>query len=186
MSAPPGPGTVGRVKPSRPVRRAHLVVHVLASAGRLGLTAGLLELGVTANTSGSAAVVEASVRAMKLFADRLLLSLALLTLLSGLVLSPGTSWGPARHRRVWTTFWLTPATTTATAFALRPGVKAAAVAAGHPLPDGGDVLMGPVVSLTASVFMTVISVLKPWGATRRGRRLRAAARRPGPAEPAHL
>ena len=47
-----------------------------------------------------------------------------------------------------------------------------------PLPDAGDVLMGPVVSLSAYVFMTVISVLKPWGLTRRGRRLRAAARRP--------
>ena len=84
MSAPPGPGTVGRVKLSRPARRAHLVIHVLASAGWLGLTVGLLALGVTANTSGSAAVVEASVRAMKLFADWLLLPTAFLTLLSGL------------------------------------------------------------------------------------------------------
>jgi hypothetical protein len=61
------------VKLSRPARRAHLAVHVPASAGRLGLTAGLLALGVTADTTGSAAAVEASVRAMKLFADRLLL-----------------------------------------------------------------------------------------------------------------
>ncbi|MFI2510830.1 DUF2269 family protein [Streptomyces sp. NPDC018972] len=188
MSARRGPGTVGRVKLSRPARRAHLVIHVLASAGWLGLTAGLLALGVTANTTGSAAAVEASVRAMKLFADWLLLPVAFLTLTSGLVLSLGTPWGLARHRWVWTKFWLTLATTTATAFVLRPGVNeaAAAVSVGHPPPDGGDVLMGPIVSLTAYVFMTVISILKPWGPTRRGRRLRAAARRPGTAEPARL
>ncbi|MFF7313760.1 DUF2269 domain-containing protein [Streptomyces sp. NPDC008137] len=166
-------------KLSRPARRAALVVHVTASASWLGLTLGLLALGATAATTGSAVTVEASVRAMKLFADWLLLPVAFLTLLSGLVLSLGTAWGLARHRWVCTKFWLTLATTTATVFALRPGVNAAvaAVAAGGPLPDAGDVLMGPVVSLSAYVFMTVISLLKPWGLTRRGRRLRTPARR---------
>ncbi|MBT3150220.1 DUF2269 domain-containing protein [Streptomyces sp. CHD11] len=188
MSASSGPGTVGGVKLSRPARRALLVVHVIASAGWLGLTAGLLALGVTANTTGSAGMLEASVRAMDLLADLLLLPLALPTLVSGLVLSLGTPWGLARHRWVWTKFWLTLATTTATVFALRPGVNAAveAVVAGDSLPDGGDVLTGPVVSLTAYVFMTAVSLLKPWGLTRRGRRLREAARRPAPAEPARV
>ncbi|MFF5966859.1 DUF2269 domain-containing protein [Streptomyces collinus] len=160
---PPGLG--------RPARRAALVVHVIASAGWLGLTLGLLALGTTAATNGSAGTVEASVRAMKLFADWLLLPVAFLTLLSGLLLSLGTVWGLARYRWVYTKFWLTLATTTATVFALRPGVNSAvtAVAAGGPLPDAGDVLFGPVVSLSAYVFMTVISVLKPWGKTRRGR-----------------
>ncbi|WP_055717412.1 hypothetical protein, partial [Streptomyces torulosus] len=129
-------------------------------------------------TAGSAVTVEASVRAMKLFADWLLIPVALLTFLSGLALSLGTAWGLARHRWVYTKFWLTLATLTATVLALRPGVNGAvtAVAAGGPLPDAGDVLFGPVVSFSAYVFMTVISVLKPWGLTRRGRRLRAAAR----------
>ncbi|MDX2784044.1 DUF2269 domain-containing protein, partial [Streptomyces caniscabiei] len=161
----------------RPARRALLVVHVTASAAWLGLTLGLLALGATAGITSSAAAVEASVRAMKLFADWLLIPVGLLTFTSGLVLSLGTPWGLARHRWVHTKFWLTLATLTATVLALRPGVNAA-VAAGGPLPDAGDVLMGPVVSLSAYVFMTVISVLKPWGLTRRGRRLRAAARRP--------
>ncbi|WP_409470827.1 DUF2269 domain-containing protein [Streptomyces sp. HC307] len=168
------------MKLNRPARRASLVVHVAASASWLGLTLGLLALGVTATTTGSAVTVETSVRAMKLFADWLLLPVAFLTLLSGLLLSLGTAWGLARHRWVYTKFWLTLATTTATVFALRPGVNSAvtAVATGGPLPDAGDVLFGPVVSLSAYVFMTVISILKPWGPTRRGRRLRAVARTP--------
>ncbi|MET9577818.1 DUF2269 domain-containing protein [Streptomyces sp. DT199] len=160
-------------KLNRRSRRAALVVHVTVSAGWLGLSLGLLALGITAATTGSPATVEASVRAMKLFADWLLLPVAFLTLLSGLLLSLGTKWGLARHRWVYTKFWLTLATTTATVLALRPGVNSAvtAVAAGGPLPDAGDVLFGPVVSLSAYVFMTVISVLKPWGKTRRGRTL---------------
>jgi hypothetical protein len=168
--AKPRPGPPPRL--GRPARRAALVVHVIASAGWLGLTLGLLALGITAVTGGSAGTVEASVRAMKLFADWLLLPVAFLTLLSGLLLSLGTTWGLARYRWVYTKFWLTLATTTATVFALRPGVNSAvtAVAAGGPLPDAGDVLFGPVVSLSAYVFMTVISVLKPWGKTRRGRK----------------
>ncbi|MBG0852303.1 DUF2269 domain-containing protein [Streptomyces spinoverrucosus] len=166
------------MKLSRPARRALLVTHVTASASWLGLTLGLLALGATAATTDSAVTVEASVRAMKLFADWLLLPVAFCTLVSGLLLSLGTQWGLARHRWVYTKFWLTLATTTATAFALRPGVNAAvtAVAAGEGLPEAGDILMGPVVSLSAYVFMTVISILKPWGLTRRGRRMRAAAR----------
>ncbi|MCQ4203171.1 DUF2269 domain-containing protein [Streptomyces coelicoflavus] len=165
------------MKLNRPARRACLVVHVVASAAWLGLTVGLLALGVTAATDASPETVEAAVRCMKLFADRLLLPLALLTLASGLVLALGTPWGLARHWWVYTKFWLTLGTTVATFFALRPGVNsaAAAVAAGGPLPDAGDVLFGPVVSLSAYVFMTVISLLKPWGLTRRGRRLRARA-----------
>ncbi|WP_437063782.1 DUF2269 domain-containing protein [Streptomyces sp. enrichment culture] len=162
-----------------------LVVHVVASAGWLGLTLGLLALGVTAASTASPVAVEAAVRSMKLFADWLLLPLALLTLTSGVVLALGTHWGLARHRWVFTKFWLTLVTTAATAFALRPGVNSAvtAVAAGGALPDAGDVLFGPVVSLSAYVFMTVVSLLKPWGPTRRGRRSRAAlatGARPGP------
>jgi uncharacterized membrane protein len=176
------------VKLDRPARRAFLAVHVVASAGWLGLSVGLLALGLAADTTGSPATVEAAVRSMQLFADRLLLPIALLTLGSGLVLALGTPWGLARHRWVWTKFWLTLATTAATAFALRPGVHeaVAAVSAGQALPDGEDVLTGPVVSLSAYVFMTVISVLKPWGLTRRGRRLREATRGRTPAEPTRV
>lgn len=175
-----------RKKLGRPARRAFLVVHVIASAGWLGLTLGLLALAITAATTGSAVTVEASVRAMKLFADWLLLPLAFLTLVSGLALSLGTRWGLAQHRWVYIKFWLTLATTTATTFALRPGlgITVATVAAGEPLPDAVDLMMGPIVSLSAYVFMTAISILKPWGLTRRGRRLRATpTRRPTNSEP---
>ncbi len=173
------PGTVFHVKLQRRPRRALLVVHVAASASWLGVSLGLLALAVTATATGAGPAVEASARSMKLFADWLVLPLALLTLLSGLVLSLGTRWGLARHRWVYVKFWLTLATTAASIFALRPGVNDAVAT----LADGGrltrptDLLAGPIVSLTSYAFMTAISVLKPWGLTRRGRKHRVTARK---------
>jgi hypothetical protein len=172
------PGTVFHVKPlKRSARRALLVVHVAASAAWLGLTLGLLALALTAATTESAPMIEAACRSMKVFTDWLVIPVALLTLLSGLVLSLGTKWGLARHHWVLTKFWLTLVTITASVFALRPGVNAAVetVASGSPPADPLDLVMGPVVSFSAYVFMTVISVLKPWGLTRRGRRMRVLA-----------
>lgn len=172
------PGTVFHVKPlKRPARRALLVVHVAASAGWLGLTLGLLALALTAATAESTPMIEAACRSMKVFTDWLVIPMALLTLLSGLVLSLGTKWGLARHRWVYTKFWLTLVTLTASLFALRPGVNDAVetVSSGASLAQPLDLVMGPAVSLATYVFMTVISVLKPWGLTRRGRRPRLSA-----------
>lgn len=137
----------------------------------LGLSVGLLTLGITAYTTGDPSLTEAAYRAMKVFADWLLAPVAVVTLVSGLALSLGTPWGLARHRWVWIKFWITLATAAATVFALRPEIAHAAAAG---VPDS-SLVAAPVVSTTAYLFMTAISVLKPWGLTRRGRRLRVSA-----------
>ncbi|WP_030259546.1 hypothetical protein [Streptomyces violens] len=173
---------------SRPARRATLVVHVVVSVGWLGLTLGLLALGIAASTAGGAAgadaapqLAAAAYRSMKIFIDWLIIPLAALTLVSGLVLSLGTPWGLAQHRWVVTKFWLTLGAVVATALALRTQIHAAvgAVAAGRPAPPEPDLVVAPAVALTLYVFLTAISVLKPWGPTARGRRLRGErGRRP--------
>ncbi|MEU5399683.1 DUF2269 domain-containing protein [Streptomyces sp. NPDC005963] len=158
----------------RPVRRTLLVVHVCAAAAWLGVTLGLLALALNASTSESPAATHSSVQSMKVFTDWLVLPSALLTFLTGVVLSLGTAWGLIRHRWVLTKFLLTAATTGASIFALRPGVNEAAeiTSAGGSLSTPLDLVMGPVVSLCAYLLMMVLSVLKPWGLTRRGRKLR--------------
>ncbi|MER7398362.1 DUF2269 domain-containing protein [Streptomyces sp. NPDC000151] len=181
---------------SRPARRATLVVHVVVSVGWLGLTLGLLALGIAASTagvsretgavtgSGTADATElaaAAYRSMKIFIDWLIIPLALLTLISGLVLSLGTPWGLARYRWVVTKFWLTLGAVVATVLALRTQINAAAgaVVAGRPVPPETDLVVAPAVALTLYVFLTAVSVLKPWGMTARGRRLRGKrGRRP--------
>jgi uncharacterized membrane protein len=155
----------------RPARRTLLVIHVAVSVSWLGITLGLLTLGVTAFRTHDPTTTQAAYRAMKIFADWLIIPIALLTSVSGLLLSLGTPWGLARHRWVWTKFWLTLITLAATVFALRPEINQAAA---DGLPDS-SLVAAPSVAASAYLFMTAISVLKPWGLTRHGRRLRARA-----------
>lgn len=173
-------GTVGNMRQlSRRARRGTLALHVCASAGWLGMTLCLLALGLTAALTDSGAVAEAAYRSMKVFGDWLLGPLALATLVSGVLLSLGTRWGLARHWWVWIKFWLTLAAASASilAFRVRIDSTVADVLAGRPvLPY--ELVVPPVVSLGAYTFMTVVSVLKPWGMTRRGRRRAPAPRRP--------
>ncbi len=158
----------------RPARRAVLVVHVTVSVGWLGISLCLLALAI-AGARDPDAFAEPAYLSMKLFADWLLLPVALLSLGTGLVLSLGTAWGLARYRWVYAKFWLTLAATGLTVFSFKPGATQAAamVAAGETVPST-DLLFPPAVSLALYAFLTAISVLKPWGQTRRGRRLRAA------------
>ncbi|WOX23291.1 DUF2269 domain-containing protein [Streptomyces solicathayae] len=155
----------------RPARRALLVVHVAVSVGWLGLTLGLLTLGITAYATAEPSLTQAAYTAMDVFADWLLAPIALAALGSGVVLSLGTPWGLARHRWVWIKFWITLGTAAATVFALRPEISHAAAAG---VPDI-SLVAAPSVATTAYLFMTAVSVLKPWGLTRRGRRLRRSA-----------
>ncbi|CAL9465643.1 hypothetical protein SUDANB37_02744 [Streptomyces sp. enrichment culture] len=106
----------------RPARRTLLVTHVAVSVSWLGLSLGLLALGITAYTTQDASLTRAAYRAMEVFAEWLLAPVALVTLASGLVLSLGTPWGLARHYWVWTKFWLTLVTAAATVYALRPEI----------------------------------------------------------------
>ncbi|NGO73414.1 DUF2269 domain-containing protein [Streptomyces boncukensis] len=159
---------------SRPARRALLVVHVTSSACWLGLSLCLLALGLTGAATGAGSDAGAGAyRSMKVFGDWLLTPVALLTLLTGLLLSLGTPWGLARYRWVYTKFWLTLATTAASVLAFRATINEAASAVGAGDEVGAvDLVIPPSVSLAAYAFMTAISVLKPWGPTRRGRAAR--------------
>ncbi len=181
--------TVDRMQQlNRPARRALLVLHVAVSVSWLGVTLGLLALGITGWTTDSPEMTAVAYRAMKVFGDWLVLPLALSALGTGLVLSLGTPWGLARHRWVYLKFWLTLVALLLSVFSLRPGIDhlAAGATTGTPAPDLA-LVVAPAVASTLYFFLTAISVLKPWGLTRRGRRLReertakARARR----EPGH-
>lgn len=165
--------TVFHVKPlKRRTRRTLLVAHVSVSVGWLGLTVCLLTLGLTAFLTGDPATTRAATRAMKIFGDWLVVPVAVAALVSGLVLSLGTPWGLARYRWVWTKFWLTLVTAGLSVFALRPGIDEAAERGTADI----DLVVAPSVATATYLFVTAISVLKPWGPTRRGRRLRVSAR----------
>lgn len=166
------PGTVFHVKPlKRSARRSLLVAHVAVSVSWLGLTVGLLTLGIAAFSTRDPTTAQAATRAMKIFGDWLIVPIALFSLVSGLALALRTPWGLARHRWVWTKFWLTLITVALSIFSLRPGIDEAAARGAVDI----DLVVAPSVATATYLFVTAISVLKPWGPTRRGRRLRRSS-----------
>ncbi|MFF4246053.1 DUF2269 domain-containing protein [Streptomyces sp. NPDC001822] len=158
----------------RPVRRSILVSHVAVSVGWLGLTVCLLVLGLAAFLTDDPGMAVAATRAMKVLADWLVTPVALLSLVSGLILALGTPWGLARHRWVWVKFWLTLIATGLSVFSLRPGIDEAVARGAADI----DLVIAPSVATATYLFVTAISVVKPWGPTRRGR-LRRRSRETG-------
>ncbi|MER6300623.1 DUF2269 domain-containing protein [Kitasatospora sp. NPDC001539] len=164
-------------------RKLLVVLHVVASVSWLALMLRLLTLAVTALTTGDADRLRAAYRAMGILGDTLVLPLSLLTFLSGVALSLGTSWGLFRYYWVGTKFWLTLAAMAASVFALTARLHdAVRVADAHPTgpvttADLGFVryntVIVPAVALAVYLFNVILSVYKPWG--RRG----AVAGRPG-------
>ncbi|WP_308272145.1 DUF2269 domain-containing protein [Kitasatospora sp. SUK 42] len=182
----PAPGAGRRSADHRlsPGARKRLVVlHVVVSVSWLALMLCLLTLAVTALTTDDADRLRTAYRAMGMLGDTLVVPLSLLSLLSGVALGLGTSWGLFRYYWVSTKFWLTLGAMTASVFALTARLHdAVRVADAHPtgpIPasDLGFVryntVIVPAVALSLYLFNVVLSVYKPWG------RRKAEGGRPG-------
>lgn len=181
--APPAERTAPPVTPgrfpslSRPVRRLCLVVHVVVSVSWLGVSLCMLTMSLMGATSDVTATDEVAYRAMKTFGDWLLVPVALLAPTTGLILALGTHWGVARHRWVYTKFWMTLTLAALSLFAFRSDLHHAAdlLSDGEPVP-AEQLLYGPSVSVASFAFIITVSLLKPWGRTKRGQRRLEAER----------
>ncbi len=172
-------------------RKAALVAHILSAAAWVGvdvLVAVLVVIGMTAGpqTAGLA------YQALGSFVVGPMLTAALCTSATGLLLGWGTRWGLVRYWWVLVKLVITVVLTVLVVVALAPMMPDVVthgerLAAGEPLTgDVGDLVFPPVVSLAALSAATVLSVFTPWGRIRRHRRHRrpAAARsRAGAAGP---
>lgn len=170
------PRRPGPVLP-RSVRRLCLVVHVVVSVSWFGLSLCMLTLSLMGATSDVPATDEVAYRAMKTLGNWLLVPVALLAPATGLLLALGTHWRLARHRWVYVKFWMTVTLATLSLFAFRVDLEHSAdlVAAGKPVP-AEQMLYGPIVSVASFALIITISLLKPWGRTKRGRRKLAEER----------
>ncbi|MGH3646353.1 MAG: hypothetical protein ACRDTM_04130 [Micromonosporaceae bacterium] len=165
---------------SRRQRKALLVVHVVTSVAWIGLDLVLITLAAAGLISGNPELLRAGYLAMALLGDTVLVPIAMASLVSGVVLSIGTPWGLVKHWWVLVKFGLTMVMVTAVVFALRPNLsEAAARALQTPLerlPELGvgqaglDAMVAPSVAMALLLVATVLSVFKPWGRTRWGRR----------------
>jgi hypothetical protein len=151
----------------RRVRAALLVVHVVASAGWLGLDGALVALEMTSLHSADPAARAGIAVVMGVIACWVLIPVVFASLCSGLVLALGTQWGLARH------WWIVAKSgiagvLTATGVALTLP-RLPEVLAGDGEPAQAFTLAARSVALGLLLTATALSVVKPWGKTKLAR-----------------
>jgi hypothetical protein len=162
------------------LRKLALTAHVTFSVGWLGAVVAYLAVAIACLVSRDAEMMHSGFSAMELIGWFVIVPLSLAALLSGLVQSLGTEWGLFRYYWVLVKFALTAG---AVIILLKhmPAVSRGHGAQAEVVHAGGGLL----VLLTT----TTLSVFKPWGRTRYGRRTQQGRRgvlggTPLPASPA--
>jgi hypothetical protein len=159
------------------LRKLTLTAHITSSVGWLGSAAAFLALAVTNLTSQDAQIVRAAYLSMELIGWVVIVPLSMASLLTGLVQSLGTTWGLFRHYWVLLKLLITVFSTIVLLMFMQSLSKSAGAAAG-PALSLADLtgLRRPAafrhsgVGLLLLVAATALSVYKPWGLTRYGRR----------------
>jgi hypothetical protein len=165
------------------LRKLALTAHVATSVGWLGAVVAYLALAITGLTSGDAQTVRAAYLAMDLIGWSVLIPLSLSSLLTGLVQALGTEWGLIRYYWVLTKFMLTLGATAILLMHMPAVSRMAGVAAEVTLsgPDLREPRVQLVVHAAGGLFVllsaTTLSVFKPWGRIRYGRREREERRK---------
>ncbi|MGW7056117.1 hypothetical protein [Streptomyces sp. NPDC054887] len=172
------------------MRKAALTAHVAASLGWLGAVVAFLALAVAGLISGDPQTVRSSYIAMELVAWAVVVPLAAASLVTGVVQALGTVWGLFRHYWMIAKLLITVFATVLLLVHMQPVGHLADAAGRAALADGE--LEGMRVQLIADAGAAVVvlliaaglSVFKPRGTTRRGRRGERArpARAAGSAE----
>ncbi|GAB1508630.1 hypothetical protein [Actinophytocola sp. KF-1] len=152
-----------------------LLLHIVVSVGWLGLNVGNLTLAITGLTTDDPGTQHTAFGAMYLVGGTLLIPVSLLALVSGVLLGIYTRWGLIRYWWVAVKLALTVIAVVLIPVSLLPGLSELsalmAVTPADQLADTGplalDMLAAGCVSTTMYVTNAVLSVLKPWGRTRR-------------------
>lgn len=158
------------------VRKFALTVHVTSSVGLLGSIAAFLALAVTGLIRQDAQTVRAACLAMELIARFVIVPLAFASLLTGLIQSLGTPWGLFRHYWVVVKLLLTVFATAVLlvkmeliGYAARPAAETT-LSPADLRAAGIQLVVHAAGGLLVLLVPAVLSVYKPPGVTRYGRR----------------
>lgn len=157
------------------LRKFALTVHITFSVGWIGAVAAYLALDIAVTASQSAQTLRASYLAMDLITSRVIVPLAVASLLTGLVMALGTRWGLFRHYWVIISLLLTMFAVLVLLSETRVVNDLARVATDPATsPDDLRALPGTLVhsvgGLLVLLVITVLNVYKPRGMTRHGQR----------------
>jgi hypothetical protein len=156
------------------LRKFALTAHVTSSVGWLGAVVVFLALAVVGLTSQDAQTVRGAYLVMEPAAWFVLVPLAFASLLTGIVMSLGTTWGLFRH--YWVLFKLLIAVFATIVLLIYMGTfRYMAGVAADPSADLGVVrnaspTLHAALALLVLLMATVLAVYKPRGMTPYGRR----------------
>ena len=158
------------------LRKFALTAHVTFSVGLLGSIAAFLALAVAGLTSQNGQMVRAAYPAMELIARFVIVPFAFGSLLTGIIQSLGTTWGLFRHYWVVIKLLLTVFATAVLLLKMELVGYAARLAAETTLSRadlraaGIQLVVHAAGGLLVLLVPAVLSVYKPPGVTRYGRR----------------
>lgn len=162
------------------IRKAALMAHITSTLSWLGAIGGFLALAIAALRSNDVQLVRSTYLAMELIGWYVLVPLCVASLLTGLIMSLGTTWGLFRHYWVVIKFVITVVSSvilfmyTQTLeqlgeFARDPSLSIEALRNGSPVLHASAAIMALLVN-------TVLSVYKPRGLAAYGRSKQAKPR----------
>jgi hypothetical protein len=158
------------------LRKFTLTAHITASVGWLGAVASFLALALVGLTSKDAQMVRTVYLAMELTAWYVIVPLAFASLITGLVQSLGTTWGLFRHYWIIAKFLITIFATILLLLHTRPiailadAAREATFAIGNYRGLQVQLVGDAVAAIVLLLVATTLSVYKPWGMTKYGRR----------------
>ncbi|WP_103352200.1 hypothetical protein [Amycolatopsis sp. CA-128772] len=157
---------MGRIAGKR-LRQLLVFVHVVVSVGWMGAGAANVVLAMTAGYTDRPDVRNVCYLMIDRVDEFVVIPAAFASLAGGLLLCVVTKWGVARYWWVLVKLVLTVAVIGYSTFGLGVWVEEsmAAGARGVESPVAGPLAYGAALNLVAFLFMTWLSVAKPWGRT---------------------
>jgi hypothetical protein len=159
------------------LRKLVLTAHVIFAVGWLGAVVAYLALAVTGLKSQDSQMVRAAYLSMELVGWKVIVPLALATLVTGLIQSLGTEWGLFRHYWIAVKFVLTVFAIFVLIVHMRKAVAGMAQIAAEGLispsdlvQQRGNLVFHPAGGLLILLMNALLSFYKPWGMTPYGRR----------------
>ena len=163
------------------LRKYALTAHVISTVGWLGAVIGFLALAISGLTSRDAQTVRGVYLAMELTGWYVLVPLCVASLFTGLIMALGTPWGLFRHYWVLIKLLITVISALILFVYTRTLRHLGALAADMTLSINDLRNPSPVLhsglALLALLVATTLSVYKPQGMTRYGRRQQRAKRK---------
>ena len=160
-------------------RKLSITAHVVSSVGWLGSVAAFLALSVAGATSRDGDVVRGAYVSMNVIGQFVIVPLSLASVSTGLIVSLGSSWGLFRYYWVLMKLLLTIGATvllllhqfTAVSGAARRVVQQQSTVGPTVGPLATQLIVDAGLGFLVLLVTTVLSIYKPWGRTRHGRRV---------------